>query len=461
MLGSIIVNFGFGWVIGTLVDAGRTRWAGWAIAGAVAADLSMLAYFKYMNFFVATFSTTTGIAVDWIEIALPIGISFYTFTQIAYLVDTWRGPTRERNFIHYLLFVTYFPHLIAGPILHHGEMIRQFRSASTYIPSPRRLAAGATVAVMGLAKKTLLADPLGLYADRVFAAAGQGQVTFIDAWGGALAYTMQIYFDFSAYSEMAAGISLMFNIRLPQNFASPYKAVSIVEFWRRWHMTLSRFLRDYLYIALGGNRRGLLRRHANLLITMLLGGMWHGAGVTFIVWGGMHGLFLVVNHAWHHVSSGMPAWLGGRVLSWALTFLAVVSAWVVFRSPDMATATTMWKAMAGFDGVVIPARLAVADPAILALVGIRPGPLVVPLGPHVVLSLVLAFAIALLLPNVREIMRGEPIMLEQVGQRDSGPGAHVWWRWQPSTFWLAICIVLLATALLQISEVSQFLYFQF
>lgn len=460
MLTSIVANFMLGRLVGVLADRGRTHMASGTFAVAVAANLAMLGYFKYMNFFVDMFETATGIGSGWTDVALPIGISFYTFTQIAYLVDTWRGPTRERNFIHYLLFVTYFPHLIAGPILHHAEMIRQFRDPRTYLPSARHLAAGATLLSIGLAKKLLLADPLGHHADTVFAMASRGATTFLDAWAGALAYTMQIYFDFSAYSEMAAGISLMFNIRLPQNFASPYKATSIVDFWRRWHMTLSRFLRDYLYIALGGSRRGPLRRHANLMLTMLLGGMWHGAGITFIVWGGLHGLFLVINHGWSRLAPRLPALPGRRQLSWALTFVAVIAAWVVFRAPDMATAITMWKAMAGLDGIVVPARLALADAERLAQIGVRVGPMVAAPGTLVLLSLALALAIALLLPGMAQIMRNETPML--MHDRPPEPeGAWVWLVWRPSAAWLVVCIVLLVASLLRMTDVSQFLYFQF
>ena len=290
------------------------------------------------------------------NILLPLGISFFTFTQIAFLVDVYRGKVREYDPVHYVLFVTYFPHLIAGPVLHHGQIMPQFADASIYRPSANNIAVGLAIFVIGLGKKVLLADTFSGYADPVFASAEAGATpATAAAWFGALAYTLQLYFDFSGYCDMAIGVSRMFNVQLPMNFASPYQARNIIEFWRRWHMTLSQFLRDYLYIPLGGNRHGEWQRYVNLMITMLLGGLWHGASWTFVAWGGLHGLYLVMNHLWRRVRAGASAGthspaansLIGSATSWALTFAAVVMAWVLFRAETLSGAWTMLRAMAG------------------------------------------------------------------------------------------------------------------
>ena len=289
-----------------------------------------------------------------------MGISFFTFTQIAFLADVYSGRVREYNFVHYSLFVTYFPHLIAGPVLHHAEMMPQFQHAETYRFNYGNAAVGITIFTIGLFKKVMIADPVGTYAGPVFDMASSGAtLTALEAWGGALAYTFQLYFDFSGYSDMAIGLSRLFGVTLPLNFYSPYKAVNIIEFWRRWHMTLSRFLRDYLYLPLGGNRRGTARRYINLMITMVLGGLWHGAGWTFILWGGLHGAYLAINHGWQAIwvrigQEQKSSRIVGRASSRLLTFVSVVLAWVVFRASDMTAAMAMLKAMAGFNGLVLP-----------------------------------------------------------------------------------------------------------
>jgi D-alanyl-lipoteichoic acid acyltransferase DltB (MBOAT superfamily) len=314
----------------------------------------LLGYYKYANFFLKSVDSLTGFNFSLGDIILPLGISFFTFTQIAYLVDTWQGKVKEYNFIHYLLFVTYFPHLIAGPVLHHGEMMPQFAQRVNYRVNWDNVANGILLFTLGLCKKTLWADSFAPYAHAVFNGVQRGELpTIYEAWSGALAYTMQIYFDFSGYTDMALGVALMFNIRLPINFFSPYKATSIIEFWRRWHMTLSRFLRDYLYIPLGGNRKGKMRRYINLMVTMLLGGLWHGAGWSFICWGVLHGIYLSINHLWHELlpknwGRVIPLWLG-RLSGGVLTFIAVVVAWVVFYSADITHAVMMLKAMAGIE----------------------------------------------------------------------------------------------------------------
>jgi len=305
-------------------------------------------------------STRSGTGFQLERILLPIGISFFTFTQIAYLVDAYQGKARESNPVHYLLFVSYFPHLIAGPILHHSEMMPQFADRRTYRFDVTNFGIGAAFFFIGLLKKVVLADGVQPFVAPVFEADPSYRLTFLEAWLGALAYAMQLYFDFSGYSDMAIGLSKMFNIDLPLNFNSPYKAHNIVEFWRRWHMTLSRFLRDYLYVPLGGNRHGRPRRYANLMATMLLGGLWHGAGWNFVIWGGLHGVYLACNYAWQGFRVNVLGHdlerhtVPGRVAATALTFLSVVLAWVFFRATSLSAALNILQGMAGLHGVVLP-----------------------------------------------------------------------------------------------------------
>jgi len=346
---SICVNYLFGiWIVRAADRAQRHA----LLTAAVGANLVTLGWFKYSNFFLQTVNAIAGDAghrTELLNVVLPIGISFYTFTQIAFLVDCHQGKVRETRFLHYLLFVTYFPHLIAGPVLHHAQMMPQFAKPETYRISPSKFAAGIALFTMGLAKKVLIADPNGLAANRLYDAPGAPD--FFLAWHGTLSYAFQIYFDFAGYSDMALGLSLMFGIRLPINFNSPYRATSIIDFWRRWHISLSTFLRDYLYVPLGGSRHGAFRRYANLMITMLLGGLWHGASWTFVVWGALHGLYLVVNHLWRRRGSAGGQSLGGRAAGWLLTFVAVCFAWVFFRAGSFADAIHVLRGLVGLSGL--------------------------------------------------------------------------------------------------------------
>ena len=290
----------------------------------ISANLLLLGVFKYLGFF-GSLLNDLGAEVFVPQLLLPIGISFFTFQQIALLVDTHQGLTRERDFTSYALFVTFFPQLIAGPIVHHAEMLPQFKRRLGRVLDWRLLNVGLFVFVVGLAKKVWVADTLAIYANAAYgAAAAKITLTLAEAWAGTLAYTFQLYFDFSGYSDMATGLALMFGIRLPINFFSPYKARSVIDFWRRWHITLSRFLRDYLYIPLGGNRKGPARRWVNLGLTMVLGGLWHGAALNFVVWGALHGVYLAVNHAWRRAVPGRGPGRAGGIVSWGVTFAAVV-----------------------------------------------------------------------------------------------------------------------------------------
>ena len=346
---SIVFNYWFGeWILRARARGKPPSRA--LLAVAISANLAALAYFKYADFFLRTAADISGADIPLLGVVLPLGISFFTFTQIAYLVDVHAGKVVERNPVHYALFVTYFPHLIAGPVLHHSEMMPQFRLAEIYRPRLRYFVIGLSFLFMGLAKKVLIADSVAPIANTVFGAGPEIALAASAAWLGVVAYTLQIYFDFSGYSDMAVGLSLLFGVRLPYNFNSPYKSWSITEFWRRWHMTLSRFLRDYLYVPLGGNRHGRARRYLNLMLTMLLGGLWHGASWTFVIWGGLHGAYLVVNHGWQFLREKLQ-WTGGGALGRgagiALTLLCVIVGWVFFRAPDLASAQGILASMFG------------------------------------------------------------------------------------------------------------------
>jgi len=334
---SVAANFGVGWKISETKGRASKRYL---IIG-VTANLLLLGIFKYTGFIVDAINSVLGPSINRPTIELPLGISFFTFTQIAYLVDAYRREVSNHSPLHYSLFVTYFPHLIAGPIIHHKPVMAQLTD-----PAIARLRAinwvvGLSFFSIGLAKKLLLADPLGGIVSPLFDAAQASEISPAASWIATVAYTFQLYFDFSGYSDMAVGLSLLFGVSIPINFLSPYKAGSIIEFWRTWHISLSAFLRDYLYISLGGNRHGPFRRYVNLFLTMLLGGLWHGAGWNYIAWGALHGMYLLINHLWRNVV-GMPM---GRLLGGVLTFVAVMVGWVFFRAGDISTALRMLKSM--------------------------------------------------------------------------------------------------------------------
>lgn len=474
IVASMVVNFYFGRVLGRR-SARVVRNRRWILATGVTANLSVLAYFKYAGFLAENINAVSGLGLDIGHVVLPLAISFFTFQQIAFLVDAYQGITKEYGFTHYALFVTFFPQLIAGPIVHHSEMLPQFMRAENLRPRIQNLAVGGTIFAIGLFKKAVLADGIAVYATPVFDAAAAGQeLTFFEAWGGALAYTLQLYFDFSGYSDMAIGAARMFGIRLPLNFHSPYKATNIVEFWRRWHITLSRFLRDYLYIPLGGNRRGRARRYINLMITMVLGGLWHGAGWTFVAWGFLHGLYLVINHAWVKLRRALggrlirPSRLG-RFLGWLLTFLAVVIGWVFFRAADFDAALRILSGMAGLHGISIPNAVFVRmGPVaeVLANLGVATH---LGQGRQFVFTYLWVAAlllIALVMPNTQQIMRRfRPALAMHVSEPaaalrllESRTRALVW---RPTMGWAAAVGVVAAVGVLALTSVSEFLYFQF
>ena len=313
------------------------------LALGVAFDLLLLGYFKYANFFAENVANLLGLPQPHLDVLLPIGISFFTFTQIAFLVDAHHRKAQEPSLVNYSLFVTYFPHLLAGPILHHREMMPQFADTANKRVDFDNMARGLTLLAIGLAKKVLIADTLALTVGEGFGSAHP--LSFADAWLTILCYTMQIYFDFSGYTDMALGMALMMNIRLPQNFDSPYRQRNLREFWRHWHMTLMRFLRDYVYIPLGGSRRGEAFTAFALVLTFTLGGLWHGANWTFVLWGFVNGVGLVVVRLWSRTKIELPV-----LVAWAITFLFVNLGWVLFRAPDVHAATSFLHTLAGGHG---------------------------------------------------------------------------------------------------------------
>lgn len=369
------------------------------LAAGVAGNLAVLAVCKYADFAAGSAAWLAGVDHRPWGIVLPLGISFFTFQKISYLIDLRRGDRHVYGLLEFAAFVTFFPQLIAGPLVRHNEIIPQFELPPRRAEVWENLCRGTALFLIGLAKKAAIADTVAMVCDPLFAqAAGGGHLGLAQAWTAAGAYTLQIYFDFSGYSDMAVGLGLMFGLRLPFNFAAPYRAASIREFWRRWHITLSRFLRDYLYIPLGGNRAGPGRQAVNVVTTMLLGGLWHGAAWTFVVWGGLHGVALAVNAAWDRAGLQMP-----RAAGWLLTMLFVMACWVLFRSPDFGTAANVLAGMAGRSGVghvhidnapVLAGAVAIALLAPvsqdLALTRLRPAPwLAIPAGAALVFLLLL------------------------------------------------------------------------
>jgi alginate O-acetyltransferase complex protein AlgI len=367
MLATTVVDF---WVAIALVAITAERRRRWLLAVSLLGNLGMLAYFKYAGLFARTLEPVLArglglsappAVLGWFDVVLPAGISFYTFQTLSYVVDVWRGDApAERNFIRFAGFVSFFPHLVAGPITRHHQLIPQLaRIAETGITP--RWRSGILLFTVGLVKKVLLADRLGNLVDPRL-----GHPLALDAvsaWLVLAGYALQIYFDFSGYSDMAIGLGRLFGIELPQNFASPYQAVSPSDFWRRWHMTLSSWLRDYLYIPLGGNRCSPGRRRVNLMVTMLLGGLWHGANWTFAAWGTWHGLLLILHQAtaarWERLP---PMWQRN------VTFVLVTLGWVFFRADDFGHGAQWFASLAGVHGLGGPWRD--DTPALLGLVAL-------------------------------------------------------------------------------------------
>lgn len=426
--GSILVNYSLGRVIAPNTHLRPDRKT--LLILGIVANVALLGYFKYANFFIANTNALFAADIKPLALALPLAISFFTFQQIAYLVDTYRGQAGERNLLDYAMWVVFFPQLLSGPIVRFRETMPQFKTCCQK-PGYENISRGLYLFFIGLFKKAIIADTLAIWANSGFDA--PNSLTLIEAWITSLAYTLQLYFDFSGYTDMAIGAALILNIKLPLNFTSPYRALSIQEFWRRWHITLSRFLRDYIYIPLGGNRRGDLRLYGNLIMTFLIGGLWHGAGWTFVFWGFLHGMGLVVNRLWRKTGISL-----NTVLSWIITFNFVNIAWVFFRARSFSDALSILAGMAGVNGVA-PAGFisswAGAGNRWLAAAGkFVPSDL-----PAALVILLLCMALVLLAPN-------------SVDLKD---------RFKPGLVTAVFTVLLALLAVTSLTGVSQFIYFNF
>lgn len=410
---SILWNFFLGIAIGK-ARQGKARQIVLCIA--IAVNLALLCYFKYTDFFIKSINKIAHTDWNLLNIVLPLGISFWTFTQTAYLVDVYREKTEPCNFLDYVLFVMIFPHLISGPIINHSEMIPQFNEKKRHKLNLYYFSRGLMFFLFGLFKKVVIADSLAPIVDEYFRMGDS--LSMLGAWIGVFAYTFQLYFDFSGYSEMALGLGKMLNIDFPINFDSPYKSKSPIEFWQRWHMTLGSWIRDYLYIPLGGNRKGQVRKMLNLFISMTLSGFWHGAGLKYIVWGIWHGLLLVVNHSWRYFAKPKNIKIPSFVAKF-MTFAAITAGWVIFRGGVKRGLKIMLKM---FDVSSIFA-MSISASQILT-----------------VLMLILLSITVFLMPNVIEIVNG---------------------RFKTNKKWILVAVLLTDTCLLFLSRNSVFLYFDF
>ena len=466
---SILGNYTVGQRLTRSGESGNAAASRAWLALGVTLNLVVLGIFKYANFFAENVDWLVGTHYSFGHIILPLGISFFTFEQIGYLADIKRGHHYRADLLSYAVFVSFFPRLVAGPILRYSEIEPQFAPLGKSKFSMDDLAVGLTIFFIGLCKKSFLADGIAPYVAPAFSGAASGHaVGFLVAWGGVLAYTCQLYFDFSGYSDMAIGAARCFGIKFPVNFASPYKSGDIIEFWRRWHMTLSRFLRDYLYIPLGGNRRGPVRRYANLFVTMLLGGLWHGANWTFVCWGGLHGSYLMINHGWKALAernSGLGRLRAShlwRVFAPVLTFLAVVVGWVFFRSPDFVTGTNLLAGMCGLHGTTIPNGLLFLLRPLrgdLAYLGITFG-----MGSASTLIatyvwVVALLAVAFVMPNTQELLARYSPSLVASGLDRTKHALYA--RWSLSPGWAIVSGVVVFIGVISITRVSEFLYWQF
>jgi alginate O-acetyltransferase complex protein AlgI len=442
LLASILVNFLIGKLL--LKKNGITQeFKILILILGVGFNLGLLGYFKYANFFIKTANIIIHESFQPIDIMLPLAISFFTFQQVSFLVEANQGKIKSNKFHHYLLYVSFFPQLIAGPIIRYQEIVPQFKISNQWRKISENLSIGLTIFIIGLFKKVVIADGISAYSTSVFDASTNATLvlTFYEAWSGAISYSFQIYFDFSGYTDMAIGLARMFGFYLPQNFNSPYKASSIIEFWRNWHITLAKFLRDFLYIPLGGNRKGSGTQFFCIMITMLLGGLWHGASWNFVIWGGLHGLCLSINHLWYSYQSSKGFFLQNSnyllIFSRVLTFIILVFLWVPFRADDLDSTLTIWKSMVG-----------VYDQNEYIETHIRLGK-----GRLIILLLIVWF-----LPNTQQIMhRFTPSQANQY----SKPFFKKYFYWEPNKIWSVIISLLAIICILKLIESNEFLYFQF
>ena len=478
LLLSMAVNYSLSIALNACHFSNQEKQGNLLLTLGVLLNLGLIGYYKYFNFFIDNLNSAIGLSLNVQYILLPLGISFYTFQQISYLVDSRDGETKGDSFLQYCLFVSFFPQLIAGPIVTHSEMIPQFSKPKLFRFNSEDFTVGLTIFSMGLFKKVIFADQIALYSTPIFEAAAQGvSITFWEGWVGALAYSLQIYFDFSGYSDMAIGLGRMFGFKLPLNFNSPYKATNIIDFWTRWHLTLTRFLTRYLYnpISLALSRRRIQQGKSLIkkgvgsfgaflelvavptIITMFLAGLWHGAGWQYIIFGLLNGLYLTVNHGWHLIRKRMghnlksSHWLEQR-LGQGLTLMGWIIALVFFRAPDVGTAIQVFEGMFGINGV------SVANGAIFAnqlLTNPKTG----------IAMIVFLYAIALFFPNTQQWLANYQPALGYRPIPNQQPKwlVKIWdrWQWQPNLYWAAITSAIAVGSILGLSQVSEFIYFQF
>ena len=461
-------NFGIARAIKVEVQLARKPRVTTLLTIGVATNLAVLCYFKYTDFLVATTNTLFDSNLSLQHIILPLGISFFTFQKIAYLVDASRGQVEDHDFLDYCFFVMFFPQLIAGPIVHHSEIFSQTKGPTALTVRSPDVMIGCTIFAIGLFKKVVVADSLGSLASPVFSGAAANETLhFFRAWEGTISYGLQIYFDFSGYSDMAIGGARLFGIRLPLNFNSPYQANSIIEFWRRWHMTLSRFLRDYLYIPLGGNRRGPTRRYINLLVTMGIGGLWHGAAWNFAIWGLLHGVYLVINYLWRAVWPPIDNWWS-RSIARLLTLLVVTLAWVPFRAPTLAATLSIYRGMLNLPATFPPKFPAMAR--LMRAVGFSFDGPPISIDHELDVLWLLVWIVALwAVPNTQQFLsRFRPALDYGVSDWNRDPPllAHVKWCqslvvWRPNFSFGIFAGLIFVAAVLSLQRISEFLYFQF
>lgn len=416
---------------------------------AIIMNLLPLIWFKYSLFILSNLALVLNTQWQFTPPELPPGISFYTFIQIAWLCGIYQDKFKPGNLLQHTIFCSNFMYVLSGPIVRQEQMTPQYDRLVAC--SSCNLAKGFALFTIGLAKKVILADSIGFYADAVFNAAEKGwPLSAGEAWIGSFCYTFQLYFDFSGYTDMAIGIALMIGLVLPENFNSPYKATGIVDFWRRWHITLSTWLRDFLYIPMGGNRHGKLRQYRNLFLTMLIGGIWHGAGWTYVVWGALHGLMLGINHFFRAVTKGtildaLGQRLPARLLSILFTFLCLNICWVVFRAFSLDGAFTMYRAMFNIQSYPVGSFTGLSFSQLMAL--LLPNNYLAGWQPFALVCI--CTCICWFFPNSKEILHGRQ------------DGASSWLRWQPTRAWAYSLALVTLSSLALLSRHTTFLYFQF
>ncbi|WP_394238811.1 MBOAT family O-acyltransferase [Niallia oryzisoli] len=430
----LLISLFFNFALGTLLGKEHSRINKKAILVAgIIINSAFLGYYKYSDFFILTVNSAFDSNIALLKLALPLAISFFTFEQIIYLVDSYRGETKDYTLLDYSLFVTFFPKLIAGPIVYHNEIIPQFMSNRKKFINWKNISMGFFIFSIGMFKKVAIADTFAIWATQGFDQAES--LTFIEGWITSLAYTFQLYFDFSGYCDMAIGISLMFNIQLLMNFNSPYKSLDIQDFWRRWHITLGRFLTQYIYIPLGGSRKGKARTYINVLIIFFISGFWHGAGWAFIFWGIMHGVAMCMNRFWKAQGFRLP-----KIIAWFITFNFVNVAWVFFRATSFDDALKVLKGMFGFNGFTLPDYLN-GKLSVLNQYGIQYSTYFID---HIEIMkasvlIIVAFVIILALKNSIELMK----------------------NFRPTVTVSIFIAALFVYCVINLNKISEFLYFNF